>query len=168
MTTPGTTARKRRSGASLYTTLARFVCLRKSCFRRVDGGGGRMTEEGFRPPPAGAKRDPGGGVEKPRSKWLEGEEGYGWINTITQGWLAAATRSPVPAWRNTRAERNGRNGRDITTPLLVIEIIRCLDTRPRLRLPSFSSSPLFFSFCLSVDPSPYILATADKTADGRV
>ena len=105
-------------------------------------------------------------MEKPRSKWLE--EGYGWINTITQGWLAAATRSPVPAWRNTRAERNGRNGRDITTPLLVIEIIRCLDTRPRLRLPSFSSSPLFFSFCLSVDPSPYILATADKTADGRV
>lgn len=26
----------------------------------------------------------------------------------------------------------------------------------------------FFSLCLSVDPSPYILATADKTADGRV
>lgn len=72
MTTPGTTARKRRSGASLYTTLARFVCLRKSCFRRVDGGGGRMTEEGFRPPPAGAKRDPGGGW---RSREVNGWRG---------------------------------------------------------------------------------------------
>lgn len=96
VTTPGTTARKRTSGASLYTTLARFVCLRKSCFRRV----GRMTEEDARAILLLAgERDRGEG-EKLRSKWSG--EGYGWINTITG---VARSRHSQPNSRGETRER---------------------------------------------------------------
>lgn len=133
--------------ASLYTTLARFVCLRKSCFRRGSRVGGWMTEEGHPPPPPPLVG--GVGEEKRSRREVNGRGGGGTVGLIrSQGWLAAATRSPTRGETRERREM-GRNGRDITTPLLVIEIIRCLDTRPRLRLPSFSLL-LLLSLSLSV------------------
>lgn len=139
--------RRGNEGAALHYTRrshASFASGSRALGGSAGVGGGwsddRRGREGH-PPPGGTKRDRGEG-EKLRSKWLEG---YGWINTITG--VARSRHSQPDSWRNTRAERNGR---DITTPLLVIEIIRCLDTRPRLRLPSFSSS---FFFSLSLDPS---------------
>lgn len=139
--------RRGNEGAALHYTRrshASFASGSRALGGSAGVGGGWSDDRGGReghPPPGGTKRDRGEG-EKLRSKWLEG---YGWINTITG--VARSRHSQPDSWRNTRAERNGR---DITTPLLVIEIIRCLDTRPRLRLPSFSSS---FFFSLSLDPS---------------
>lgn len=71
-----------------------------------------------------------------------GRKGTAWINTITRGWLT--TRSP---WQE------GERQREITTPLLVIEIIRCQHstsfTMPTFSLPLSSfARPVLLVSCL--------------------